>query len=96
MSSLEIYEFSFDDFNIEEFARHGIRWEQVDQVLDNTFATQRNRKQRRATYLVIGKDNGGRFISLPIEPTHESTLWRPVTAYPSKYSEIADYYKVVR
>lgn len=96
MSRLEIYEFAFDDVNIEEFARHGIRWEQVDQVLDNPFATQRNRKQRRATYLVIGMDNGRRYLSVPIEPTHESTLWRPVTAYPSKYSEIADYHKVVR
>ena len=96
MSSPEIYEFAFDDINIEEFARHGIRWEQVDQVLDNQFVTQRNRRQRRATYLVIGKDNGGRYISVPIEPTHLATLWRPVTAYPSKYSEITDYRKVVR
>ena len=80
MSSSEIYEFAFDDINIEEVDRHGIRWEQVDQVLDNQFVTQRNRRQRRATYLVIGIDNGGRYISVPIEPTHLATLWRPVTS----------------
>jgi hypothetical protein len=47
----------------------------------------RNRKGRRAPYLVIGEDHGGACIAIPIEPTYDEAIWRPVTAWPCKAHE---------
>lgn len=82
-----IYAFLFDDDNEAKLAAHGIRTEQVDQLLDGEFIVARNRKNRRAAYLVIGRDWGGACIAVPIEPTHDPTLWRPVTGWRCKRSE---------
>jgi hypothetical protein len=40
-------------------------------------------------YLVIGRDHGGAAITVPVEPTHDPKLWRPITAWPSKAHEAA-------
>lgn len=76
-----ILDFLFDDENIEEMARHGVTPRQALQVLDNGPRMGRNRRDRRATHLVIGVDDGGACIAIPVEPTHDRTLWRPVTAW---------------
>ena len=84
----EILEFLFDEDNESKFAAHGLTSRQVLQVLENPHLVTRNRRRRRATHLVVGRDYGGACISIPIEPTHERTLWRPVTAWPCKSSEL--------
>ena len=81
--------FAFDDENCDKIARHGISERQVSQVLENDFLILRNRKGRRAQYLVIGEDHGGMCIAVPIEPTYDEVLWRPVTAWPCKGHERA-------
>ena len=88
MSSLLITEFLIDDENELKFASHGLAAAQVDQVLDNPYLVARNRRERRASHLVIGKDHGGQCIAVPIEPTHIIDLWRPITAWPCKASEL--------
>jgi uncharacterized DUF497 family protein len=85
----QIRAFLFDAENETKFAAHGIRPEQVDQILDEAFIVARNRKQRRAAYLVIGRDWGGACIAVPTEPTNDPTVWRPVTAWPCKAAEAA-------
>ena len=82
-----ILEFLIDEDNEEKFAVHGLTSRQVNQVLDSPHLVVRNRKRRRAAYLVIGRDHGGSCIAIPVEPTHERALWRPVTAWPCKQSE---------
>jgi len=89
LSNLIIEAFLIDDENEEKFASHNLSARQVVQVLDNEYLVVRNRRRRRARYLVIGRDNGGACIAVPIEPTHESTVWRPVTAWPCKEVERA-------
>lgn len=86
---IQIHAFQFDDENDEKFAVHGIRREQVAQILDDEFRIEPNRKARRAAYLVIGRDWGGACIAVPVEPTYDPYLWRPVTAWPCKASEEA-------
>jgi hypothetical protein len=86
---IQIYAFLFDDDNEEKFAVHGVRREQVAQIFDDEFRVEPNRKSRRATHLVIGRDWGGACIAVPIEPTYDPYLWRPVTAWPCKASEEA-------
>jgi uncharacterized DUF497 family protein len=89
LSRVTIYDFAIDDENREKFASHGLSARRVLQVLENEFEVVPNRKRRAARYLVIGRDNGGTCIAIPVTPTHDRTLWRPVTAWPCKESEEA-------
>jgi hypothetical protein len=84
-----IYDFAIDDDNIEKFAAHGLSARRVLQVLDNDFEIVSNRKGRAAPLLVIGRDNGGACIAVPVVPTYDRTVWRPVTAWLCKGSEEA-------
>ena len=87
MSSLTVNAFLIDDDNSEKFAEHGLSERQVVQVLDNSPVTVPNRRHRRGLHLMIGRDNGGVCIAIPIEPTHERDVWRPITAWPCKHVE---------
>ena len=89
MSSPRIEALLFDEDNEAKFAAHNLTTRQVDQVLDNEFVVVRNRRRRRGLYLIIGRDHGGLYLSIPVETTVQNGLWRPVTAWPSKPSEIA-------
>lgn len=84
-----VADFAFDDENVDKMWEHGIRQEQVRQVLDNRPAIVVNRKGRRGLYMIIGRDNGGACITVPIEPTADVLVWRPITAWPCKESEEA-------
>jgi len=84
---VQIRAFLFDDVNEAKLAAHGIRPEQLDQLLDEEFVAFPNRKERRGLYLVIGRDWGGMCIAAPVEATHDRYLWRPITAWPCKDSE---------
>ena len=87
MSSPYIETFLFDDENEEKIIAHGLSVYRVIQVLDNIHVLLPNRKGRRGVYLIIGRDNGGSCISIPIERTHIAAVWRPITAWPSKAGE---------
>ncbi len=84
-----VADFAFDDENVDKMWEHGIRQEQVRQVLDNRPAIVVNRKGRRGLYIIIGRDNGGACLAVPIEPTPDVPVWRPNTARPCKESEEA-------
>ena len=87
MSSSRIEAFLIDDENEEKIAAHGLSVYQVMQILGNVHVVLRNRKRRRGFYLIVGRDDGGACIAVPVEPTYEATLWRPITAWPCKTHE---------
>ncbi len=87
MSTPEIAGFVVDDENDDKCWAHGVRIEHVIEVLEAPYRLLRNRKERRAPYLVIGRDHQGRCLAIPIEPTYDPGLWRPVTAWWCKPSE---------
>lgn len=87
MPTPEIDAFLIDDENEEKFWHHGLTSARILQVLELGFRLMRNRNQRRALYLVIGRDSQGQCIAIPIEPTHAPGVWRPVTAWPCKQHE---------
>jgi hypothetical protein len=87
VSSPVVDDFLIDDDNEEKFWSHGLSASHVRQVLERSRTIRRNRKGRRATHQMIGRDRQGRCIAIPIEPTHAPTIWRPVTAWPCKASE---------
>ena len=87
MSPPLIAEFLFDAENEDKIGSHGLSQRRVRQVLENEHVIARNRKQRRGSWLVIGRDHGGAIISIPVEATHDRYIWRPVTAWLAKDSE---------
>lgn len=89
MPYIEIERFLFDAENEEKFSAHGISLYKVYQALQNRYVVVRNRKERRASYLFVGEDDGGMCIAVPIEPFGASGVWRPVTAWPCKGHEKA-------
>lgn len=86
-SRIEILDFLFDDENEEKLWAHGLTLFSLLEVLEHPHMIRRNRKDRRGLYLVVGRDARGRCIAIPVEPTHVSTTWRPVTAWICKRSE---------
>ena len=87
MSSPQIEGFLIDEENEEKMAAHGLSTHRVIEMLENTHLILRNRKRRRGLYLIVGRDNGGACIAVPVEATRERTLWRPITAWPCKAQE---------
>ena len=67
---------------------HGISADQLREMLDNPYVVNRNRKNRVAEYAPIGRDDSGLCIAAPILPTDDPTVWRPVTAWKCKRSEL--------
>lgn len=87
MSSPHIESFIFDDENEEKIMSHGLSAYRVMEVLDNVHVVLPNRKGRRGVYLIIGRDNGGSCIAIPVERTLDPLLWRPITAWSCKTGE---------
>jgi len=87
MSRPLIKAFLIDDLNETKIIAHGLSIRQVIQVLENRHVIIPNRKYRRGIYLLIGRDNGGVCIAIPVEQTHEFSVWRPITAWRCKKNE---------
>jgi hypothetical protein len=89
MPRIEIADFEFSDRIVAKFRRHGIGTEQVYAVLGNFRITIRNRKERAASHILLGTDDQGRCLAIPIVPTDDPYVWRPITAWYCKPSEVA-------
>ena len=89
MARIEIAKFQISDTVAEKFGDHGISTDQVESVLDNRWVTTRNRAGRAAPYILLGRDGQGRCLAIPIVPTDDRLVWRPVTAWYCKPSEAA-------
>lgn len=84
-----VAELHFDDEkNVEEIAEHGITTDQVASVLEGKPRFFRNKRGRAATHVMIGPDNNGMMLTVPIMPTHIYGLWQPVTAWRSTSGQI--------
>jgi uncharacterized DUF497 family protein len=91
VSSPEIHELAFDDENEEELGRHGITPGNIEDILAGGYSLVRNKRRRRGLYKIIGKDRGGRIVTVIVEPTRKRTVWRPVTGWPSTRGEITQF-----
>jgi hypothetical protein len=89
--SLDIRELELDDENEAKAAQHGVSALELFQLLDSTIRVFKNRKDRAATHLMVGRTHGGRTITVPIVETAVSGRWRPVTALPSTDTEKGRY-----
>lgn len=87
MSIPQIYDLAFDDENEEKLGRRGISPEDVLDLLSQPHVLIRNRRRRRGSYKMIGRDSAGRVLTIILERTTIKTTWRPVTGWPSSRAE---------
>lgn len=89
MAQSDIIDFDLTDRALVKAARHGIILPQLYAVLDNRHVLTRNRKDRAASHVLIGRDDQGRCLAIPVAPTEDPLIWRPITAWYCKPSEAA-------
>jgi hypothetical protein len=80
MAQIDIADFDFTDRAIAKLWRHGIDIEQLYAVLSYPWIVVRNREDRAASHVLLGTDNLGRCLAIPIAETDDSLIWRPITA----------------
>lgn len=78
---MEISGFHIDDDVEDKLAGHGVTIDAIFDVLEGEYRVKRNKKNRRATHVVIGHDRHGVCLLIFIEPTNDPATWRPVTAW---------------
>jgi hypothetical protein len=89
MARTEIADFDITVTAERKFRAHGINTDQVFAVLDRPWTTTRNRAGRTVPRVLIGRDDQGRCLAIPIVPTDDPYVWRPITAWYCKRSEAA-------
>jgi hypothetical protein len=89
MGRHEVARFEFGETVADKAWSHGVSTEQIDAVLDHFWTIIRNRANRAAPYVLLGSDHQGRCLAIPIAPTDDPVVWRPITAWYCKRSEAA-------
>ena len=89
MPRIEIAELFILDAAIDNLWSHGIVPEQVHAILFGHVVVTRNRPNRAAPFILIGRDEQGRCLAIPVAPTHDRLIWRVITAWYCKPSEAA-------
>lgn len=89
MAQITVVELVFTDSGEDKLWSHGITTDQAQSVLLGRVVISRNRAGRTAPYLLIGRDDHGRCLTLPIVPTDQRGVWRVITGWPCKSSEAA-------
>lgn len=89
MPQVTVTDFDLNERAEDKMWEHGIDSDQLYEILNHHRVALRNRKNRAADYLLVGRDNSGRCITVPILPTNDPHLWRPITAWYCKLAEAA-------
>ena len=89
MATHRIDSLEFDEYNEGEMAGHGVSVREVMQVHARGFRVLRNAGHHEATHLMVGKTDGGRWLTIPIAPLAQPGVWRPTTAFPSRPTDRA-------
>ena len=83
---MRITEFEWDDENEAHVARR-IALADVEAIPLSRYLSLRNKRAGSGDYKVIGRDRGGRLITVVLVATDSPTIWRPITAMPANRHE---------
>lgn len=76
---MRITGFEWDDDNEPHVARH-IAPDDVEAIPHSRYLSLRNKRSGSGDYKVIGRDRGGRLVTVIVAATDSPTIWRPITA----------------
>ena len=74
---------------VDKLWNHGLTADQAHSVLSRPWLVTRNRPNRTAPYLLIGRDEQSRCLTMPIVPTGDPLVWRVITGWYCKPGEVA-------
>jgi hypothetical protein len=89
MARIEIADFRITPTAHDKMWAHRIDADQVYAVLDSFWTVTRNRANRAASQILYGTVEQGRCLAIPIVPTEDPLIWRPITAWYCKPREAA-------
>lgn len=89
MARIDVADFDITVSAVAKLWDHGIVPDQLYAVLDRFWIVIRNRRDRAASHVLLGTDDQGRSLAVPIVPTDDRLTWRPITAWYCKPSEAA-------
>jgi hypothetical protein len=89
MSRIEIVELNITTTAVDKLWGYGLRPAQVRSVPSRHWVAARNRTDRAAPYLLIGHDDQGRCLTMPIVLTDDPLVWRVIAGWYCKRSEAA-------
>jgi hypothetical protein len=72
---------------LERATEHRIRIEELNELLLGRFVVARNRKNRAASHVLIGRTLQGRCLVVPMVATDQFGRWRALSVWPCKPSE---------
>jgi hypothetical protein len=93
MARVEVLDFDITPEIAAHMWEHRVDLEHLYEVIAGSYIVRRNRANRVAPYLLIGEDNEGRCLAVPIVPTDDPFVWRPITAWKCKASEADKLYR---
>ena len=79
---MQIESLSWDEWCEEHIAGHGVRFEEVEEAVQDILYNRRSREY----LLVIGRTSSGRYLTVVLDDEGDG-FWYPVTARPTNRSE---------
>jgi hypothetical protein len=86
MAREAIHQLLATDIALDKLGARGISTEEAEQLLRNRHATVRNPRDGKRR-LLIGRTDGGLFLTLVVEATADPTTWLIVTGWESTQVE---------
>ena len=83
--------FDWDEDNEDELWDHKIRPWEVEQVFWNRPVWAPNKKGRSCDYLMVGRTDGGRRLTIPVRPNVATRQLRPITGWESSKADLSKY-----
>lgn len=80
-------EIELDEGNEAELLRHHVRPRDVWDLFENDPAWRRNRSRRAGTHQMIGRDRGGRLLTVVVLWKEATLTIRPITGWDSSDAE---------
>ena len=87
---LDVRDLVFDPVNEAKLGRHLVKVDEVLEVLDLDPRFFVNRRERRASHVMVGPAKSGRILVVPIEDWGRG-VWRPTTAFEANTWQIGRY-----
>lgn len=83
---LEVSSLDWDDENVSHIAKHDVAPDDVEYALANAPLFFRNLPGRSATHVMVGQDDLGRVLYVPILCVEPPDVWRVISAWESRFA----------
>jgi hypothetical protein len=84
-------DFEWDEVNQAKLWDHRIRPWEVDEVFWDWPKWANNKKGRRGDYLMVGRTDAGRWLTVPVQVKAATRQLRPITGWDSSQAELSKY-----